>query len=114
MRNFKKFNLVRSGATSCFSAELFSEASRSGAKLVGILRPQLEQLRPKEIHVGDLGPVTRKDRKPPVANAIKLFQACNYKSVNTGLFFSPSVAISIVYFHMLMRVFTLKYQILQL
>ena len=65
MRNFKKSNLVRSGATSCFSAELFSEASRSGAKLVGILRPQLEQLRAKEIHVGDLGPVTRKDRKPP-------------------------------------------------
>ena len=39
---------------------------------------------------------------PPVANAIKLLQACIYKSVNTGLFLTTSVAISIVKFMLLM------------
>ena len=38
----------------------------------------------------------------PEANAIKLLQTCIYKSVNTGLFLASSVAISMVYFHMLM------------
>ena len=33
---------------------------------------------------------------PAVANSIKLLQACIYKSVNTGLILTPSVAISIV------------------
>ena len=32
----------------------------------------------------------------PVANAIKLLQACIYKSVNIGIFLTPSVAKSIV------------------
>ena len=51
---------------------------------------------------------------PPVANAIKLLQACIYKSVNKGLFLTPSVAISIVKFQTLMIVFTFKYLILHL
>ena len=39
---------------------------------------------------------------PPVANAIKLLQACIYKSVNTGLFLTSLVATSIVKFMLLM------------
>ena len=35
-------------------------------------------------------------RDVPVANAIKLLQACIYRSVNTGLFLTTSVAISIL------------------
>ena len=56
----------------------------------------------------------RLKNKKPVANAIKLLQACIYKSVNIGLFSMTSVAIRIVKFHMLMLVFIFKYQILQL
>ena len=39
---------------------------------------------------------------PPVPNAIKLLQACIYKSVNTGLFLISLVATCIVKFTMLM------------
>ena len=37
-----------------------------------------------------------------VVNAIKLLQACTYKSVNTGLFLTSLVATSIVKFMVLM------------
>ena len=40
--------------------------------------------------------------KRPVANAIKLLQACIYKSVNTGLFLTSLVATSIAKFLLLM------------
>ena len=39
---------------------------------------------------------------PPVANAIKLLQACIYKSVNTGLFLTSLVATKIVKLMLLM------------
>ena len=37
-----------------------------------------------------------KVKMQPVANAIKLLQACSYKSENTGLFLTSSVGITIV------------------
>ena len=43
-------------------------------------------------------------QKPPVANAIKLLQACIYKSVKTGLFLTSLVATSVVKFMLLMNV----------
>ena len=42
----------------------------------------------------------------PVANAIKVLQACIYKSVKTGPFFKSLFASRIVKFNMLMPVFT--------
>ena len=48
------------------------------------------------------------------ANAVKLLQACTYKSVNTGLFLTSLVATIIVKLNMLILVFTLYYKVLQL
>ena len=38
----------------------------------------------------------------PLANAIKVLQACIYKSLNTGLFLKPFVATSVANFNNIM------------
>ena len=58
------------------------------------MRPILEKVEAAKINLRRKG--------CPVANAIKLLQACIYKSVNTGLFLKSLVATSIVKFMLLM------------
>ena len=49
----------------------------------------------------------------PVTNAIKVLQACIYKSVKRGLFLKSIIVPHVVKFNMLMLVFTFKHQVLQ-